>query len=321
MLKRMSMRKIAVASLTLFIFLLLYLMPGDDIEKELDIPTKVQYIDGTIGVIYLIDSDDYVARTSISTCDCNPVEKATDLLEGLIIDGAKSNIIPNGFRSIIPSGTSILDIDLQDKILTINFSKELLEINEKYSEKMIEAIVYTLTNIDGIEKVIIKVEGEVITNVPNSSKTLPTNLDRSYGINKIYELTSANNIDSYTVYYVSSYNNNYYYVPVTKYINATGSEDKVKIIIDELSSSPTSMDNLVSYLDVKTTLNNYELTDSSIKLDFNDMILSNTGSDKILEEVVYTISLSLSDLYNIEQVSFYVNNEVVEDFSLKNIEQ
>lgn len=321
MLKRMSIRKIAVASLSLFVLLLIYLMPDSSGENKLDVPTELQYNEGIVGVIYLIDSDDYVARTTISTCDCSPEERAKDLIEGLTIDGEKSNIIPNGFRSIIPSGTSVLGISLDEKVLTINFSKELLEVPEKYSEKMLESIIYTLTSIDGIDKVIIQVEGEALNKVPNTNKTISTtSLDKDYGINKVYDLTSTNDIDKYTVYYASSYNDNNYYVPVTKYINNSNNEDKVKVIIDELSSAPTgSINNLISYLDVSTILNDYEVSGNTMKLDFNDMILSNSGSDKILEEVIYTIGLSMENLYGVEEVSFYVNNEKIQDLYLSDL--
>ena len=63
------------------------------------------------------------------------------------------------------------------------------------------------------------VEGEELKQLPNSNKQLPSLLDRDYGINKVYNLTGTNNIDSYTVFYVNEFNDNYYYVPVTKYIN------------------------------------------------------------------------------------------------------
>lgn len=320
MLKRMSIRKISIASLSLLVLLLIYLIPDNGIENKLDIPTKLEYNEGIIGVIYLIDSDDYVARTTISTCDCNSIEKAKDLVEGLTIDGEKSNIIPNGFRSIIPSGTTILNIELKDKILTINFSKELLEVPEKYSEKMLESIIYTLTSIDGIDKVNIKVEGEDLKNIPNTKKVITTSLDKSFGINKVYDLTSTNNIDKYTVYYVNNYNNNYYYVPVTKYINNSNNEDKVKVIIDELSNSPTgNLNSLTSYLDVSTILNNYELKDNTIKLNFNNMILSNTSNDKILEEVINTVGLSMESLYGVKEVSFYVDDEKIQDLNINDI--
>ena len=311
----MSIRKILVASLSLIVLGILYLIPSATSDKELDIPTEVEYNNGSVGTIYLIDSDDYVARTTISTCDCEASVNAKDLMEGLIIDGEKSNIIPNGFRSIIPSGTKVLGVSLEEGVLTINFSEEFMDVSEKYSEKMVEAIVYTLTSIEGINKVKIQVEGNDLEVIPKTSKTLKTSLDKSLGINKKYELTSLNDIDSYTVYYVSSYNDNYYYVPITKYINNTMKEDKIKVIIDELANSPISKDgNLVSYLNVDTVLNSYEIDNDKIKLNFNDTILINSGSDKILEEVIYTISLSVNDMYGVKEVSFYVGDNDIYDF-------
>ena len=69
---------------------------------------------------------------------------------------------------------------------------------------MIESIIYTLTSIDGIDKVIIKVEGEVLNKLPNSKTNIPTVLDKSYGINKSYDLSNLNDILSYTTYYTST---------------------------------------------------------------------------------------------------------------------
>ena len=270
-------------------------------------------------VIYLLDSNDYVARTTIRGCDCNTLEMAKDIAQGLIIGGDKSNIIPNGFRSIIPSGTEVLNVDLKDKILTINFSKELLDIASIYEEKMIEAIVYSLISIDGIDKVIIQVEGEVLTKLPNSNKNIPTILDKSYGINKSYDLVNTNDIESYTVYYVSNFNNNQYYVPVTKYVNSS-KQDKIKVIIDELSTSPIYETNLMSYLSSNVSLIDYALDDKTLSLNFNNYILSDGTDDKILEEVIYTISLSVMDNFEVEEVSILVNNEEIYKNSLKSIE-
>lgn len=322
MLKKMSMRKLMVATLTLFILMILYMMPDSIIDKSLDIKNdNVEYVySNSLDVIYLLDSNDYVARTKINVNKTDDVSsKAKELTEGLIIDGSKSNIIPNGFRSIIPSGTSILNLSLEDKILTIDFSKELLDINIEYEEKMIEAIVYTLTSIDGIDKVIIKVEGKKLTKLPKSGKLLPDILDKSYGINKVYDISSMHSIDSFTLYYVNSYNDSNYYVPVTKYIN-NDNQDKIKVIIEELSSAPIYESNLMSFLDVSTKLLDYELKEDTIKLNFNNAILSDVTSNNILEEVIYTISLAMDDNYGVEEVVFLVENEEIYKSSLKNVE-
>ena len=319
MLKRMSIKKIMVSTTAVLILLIIYLIP--DNRKEIELKNDdIEYTYNNItSAIYLVDRDDYVARTNIASCNCSDVDKAKDLLEGLIIGGKKSGIIPNGFRSIIPPDTSILDINLENKMLTINFSKELLEVSESEEEKMIESIIYTLTSIKGIDKVIIKVEGNILTNLPHSRKTLPSVLDKSYGINKDYELVTINNIDSYTVYYVNKYNDNKYYVPVTKYVNKE-ENDPIKVIIKELSSSPIYETNLMSYLNASTTLNDYELIGNNLKLNFNELLLSDPDSNKILEEVIYTIGLSMNDAYdNLETVSFYVNDNEIYTLTLSEL--
>ncbi len=319
MLKRMSIKKIMVSTAAILILLIIYLIP--DNKKEIELKNKdIEYTYNNItDTIYLIDKNNYVARTNITSCNCNEIDKAKDLLDSLTIGGKKSSIIPNGFRSIIPPDTSILNIELKDKILTIDFSKEFLDVSEVEEEKMIESIIYTLTSIKGIDKITIKVEGKILTNLPHSKKIIPSVLDRSYGINKEYELTTINNIDSYTVYYVNKYNDSNYYVPVTKYINKEEIEP-VKVIIKELSSSPIYETNLMSHLNAGVVLNDYELDGNNLKLNFNELLLSDPDSNKILEEVIYTIGLSMNDIYkDLETVSFYVNNNEIYALTLNDL--
>ena len=313
MLKRMILKKITITALTLFILLLIYLMPTNKINnRNLDVKQNLEYTyTNDLETIYLLDYNDYVARTFIKGCSCtSAVDKASDLLQGLIVEGKKNDIIPNGFKAIIPSGTRVLALNLDKGVLTIDFSKEILEINKKYEEKMLESLIYTLTSINGIDSVKILVEGEELKQLPNSNKQLPSLLDRDYGINKVYNLTGTNNIDSYTVFYVNEFNDNYYYVPVTKYIN-NDKLDKIKIIIEELTSNPVYESNLMSFLNVNTKLLDYEIKDDVIKLNFNNLILSDITGNSILEEVIYTISLSVSNEIDVKEVVFMVENEEI----------
>ena len=320
MLKKFISRKLIITSLALFTLLLIKIMPNSNIEEYKIKKSSLEYVyTNASEVIYLLDSNDYIARTQIEGCNCDTKEQAKDLIVGLTIDESKSNNIKNGFRPILPSGTEVLELELKDKTLTINFSKELLDINEQYEEKMIESIVYTLTSIEGIDNLIIKVEGTQLKTLPKSNKQLPDIFNKNYGINKTYSLTSTNNIDSYTVYYVSNYNNYEYYVPVTKYVN-NNVNDKVKIIIDELSSSPIHEQNLMSYLNSNTSLIDYTEEDNKLRLNFDKSIFNDENAKTILEEVVYTISLSLGDNYNIKEVDFLVNNEEIYKKVLKELE-
>ena len=319
MLRRMLYKKIMVATSILLVILMLYLIPSN--KDEIEIEQKLEYVyPNEVDTIYLLDDYDKVSRTMISVNKQNEISKAIDLLDGLTINGKKQDKLPNGFRGLLPIGTRVLDISLHDKILKINFSKEFNNIKKEYEEKLIEALVYTLTDIDGVDKIEIFIEGVKLKELPNSKKLLPEYLDRGYGINNEYELTNLNDIDSYTIYYVMNYNDEVYYTPITKYINNQG-QDKVKIIIDELATNLTYESNLVSYLDSNIKLLNYEIVDKTIKLDFNEAILSDITSSKILEEVKYTIGLSLCDELEIEKVVFLVNNKEISTFLLKSIEK
>lgn len=316
MLRKMLYRKIAVASSLLLTILMISLIPSN--EKEVEIKNqRLEYIyPNDLEVIYLLDESNYLSRTKISANNKDNISKSTDLIESLTIDGKKKEIIKNGFKALIPKGTKLLNLSLKEKILTIDFSEEFNNVKEEYEEKMIEALTYTLTSVEGIDKIEILINGKKLTKLPNSKKELPEYLDKDYGINKVYELTSLNDIYSYTVYYVNTFNNEQYYVPVTKYIN-NENQDKVKIIIDELATSLTYETNLMSYLDTNVKLLDYEIIDDKIKLNFNNLILSDITSNTILEEVLYTISLSLFDELDVNEVIFQVNEKEISTFSQK----
>lgn len=319
MLRKMLYKKIVVASSLLLVLLMLYFIPSNNQEIEIQNQVLEYVYPNDLEVIYLLDDNNYLSRTKINASNKDIISKSTDLIEALIIDGKKKDVISNGFRALLPKETKILNIELENEILTIDFSQEFNNIKEEYEEKLIESLIYTLTSLDGIDKIEILVEGKKLTKLPNSKKPLPEYLDKEYGINKQYELTSLSDIYSYTVYYVNTYNNESYYTPVTKYIN-DDNQDKVKIIIDELSTAITYETNLMSYLDTNVKLLDYEIIDNKIKLNFNNLILSDITSNVILEEVMYTIGLSMCNELEVEEVIFQVDDKEISTFSLKSID-
>ena len=302
MLKRMFIKKMVLISAILFTIGLLYLMPK---ENTLKVKKTTEYTDSSILThsIYLLNKDNYLGMCKVVISDNSIDVKAFELLEALIIGNSR---IPNGFRGIIPPNTKINSIKYENNLIKVDFSKDILEVNKNDEEKMIEAIVYTLTSIKEIKKVIIYVEGEILTELPNSHVHLPSTLDRKYGINKEYDLENYKNISNVTVYYLHK---DHYYVPVTKYYN--GDENKIKIIINELASSYIQDSNLMSYLNSNTKLlKTYEELDT-LFLVFNEYIFSDMYTKNILEEVAYSISLSLSDTLDTQNVSFVVNDKEI----------
>ena len=320
MIKRKIMRKLIVTSSILFAFILVYFIPKDKELKNVKEELEYNYKDVVKETIYLLDNNNYLGKAEIALSTNDTVTMVRELLETLITDGIGEDKIPNGFTSIIPSDTKINSIELDKGILKVDFSKELLDVKKELEEKVIESIIYTVTEVKEIDKVVIFVDGKILTKLPKSNINLPTTLDRSFGINKKYDITTFKDITPVTIYYINKHNNNTYYVPVTKYIN--DDREKIEIIIDELTTSPIYTSNLMSYLNSNTKLLKSNIDKDLMSLEFNDYILNDYEDKKILEEVIYTISLSIYDNYNVHEVSFindskevytssYVDNDLV----------
>lgn len=309
MLKTIAFKKIIISSLSLFILTLIYFFPNN----SYDFKTTLTYTTNKTQPIYLIDNNSYVARYNIVKKTDDTLQLVDYIIDNLTINNKNEYYLPNGFNAIIPKNTKILNKTLESDLLKINFSKEILNITQENEEKMIEAIVYSLLEIKGINKIMIFVEGDNLTKLPNSKKNLSLILDKNIGINKTFEIDNIKNTNQTTIYYMSKINNIYYYVPVTSISNKEN--EKIEIIIEKLKTSPTYKTNLISFLASSTELMNYEILENSVSLSFNNKILS-LDNNKISEEVKYSIALSIRDTYNIDQTIFYVDDHLIDAFNI-----
>ena len=305
MLKKISMRKFLLSSLALFAMFLIYIISAN--ENTLNIKEELEYVNTNIesSPIFLMDKNSYVALTSVAVNDTNIENKARQLIKVLTIGGMDSKI-PSGFSAIIPPNTEVLSLSYENGLIKVNFSKDLLNVSEDLEEKMVESIVYTLTSIDKVDRIIIYVEGDILTKLPKTKINLPSTLDKTFGINKEFDLTSTKDITDVTIYYINQISDNYYYVPVTKYMN--DDRDKASIIIDELSKNFDFNKNLMSFLNEGTVLVSSTVKDGQMMLNFNEEILNNSVSEDISKETLDTISLSMGANYEIKEVVFNVGD-------------
>lgn len=309
MLKRKAFKKIIISLSCLGILGILYIFPN----KNESIKTNISHSNSENNIVYLIDNNKYISRVSTILTSKSKEDKIKEIINILTIDS--NNYIREGFKKVIPKNTKLLNLEIQDQLVKLNFSKELLNVDIYNEEKMIEAIVYSLTSLDNIKYVSIFVEGKIFNKLPNSNKKINTVLDRNIGINKEYNISNITNTTKTTIYYLSKYNDFYYYVPVTKIQNEDSS--KIEIIIKELTSSNLLNTNLISYLNSNTELLSYNETDKSLFLNFNENILEDINTNNILEEVSYSINLSIKDNYDVNNVVYYVNDKVISTFNIK----
>lgn len=316
MLKKLLKKRFILLTAILFGVFLMSLITKDNLYTLKNINEEVVYVNDQINMekIYLMDQNNMLAMTEVGINEREIEAKAKKLIEILIKGGEGESIIPSGFKSIIPSDTKINSIHYENNLIKIDFSSELMDVDEKLEEKVIEAIVFTLTSIDEVDKVIIYMNGDILNKLPKSLINLPSTLDKSYGINKEYDLETYKDVNYVTVYYINNYNDNTYYVPVTKYVN--DSREKINIIVEQLASSNISNTSLMSYLNSNAKLLESEKEMDSLFLVFNEYIFNDMATKNILEEVIYTISLSVDANYNVKEVVFKVDDSEVYKQSL-----
>lgn len=295
MIKKYAMNKIFVSTLIFGLLLLFYLVPSPSFEVEINEKDDNKEFEN---VVYLLDDDNYVSRV-ISYYDETDIDKVIRNKINILINGDKNL---DNFYSLIPKKTILKDISVNKDSVYLNFSKEFLNVNKYIEESMVESIVYTLTEINGINNVYINVDGEKFVMLPNSKKVIPYPLTRSFGINKKYDLDSLNDIDKTIVYFVKKNDSGEYYVPITKVSNLSSS--KIDIIIDELKSTVNAQDNLSSFISDNVVLEESKIIDDKIDLVFNEYIFSDSSKKTILEEVKYVVSQSIFDNLDVKEVIF-----------------
>lgn len=306
MLKRRALRKIIITTFSLLTVFAICIIPNSLNSKDNFLDTKIdlEYVNnlGT-NEIYLLGPNKYLVKTNVLLETDNMNTKIRSILDYLTIQ--KSDKLPTGLSGIIPMNTKVNNVEIKESIVTIDFSKELLEVKEELEERLIEAITYSIINIDGVEAITIKVDGNLLTELPKTKKKLPELLNRNFGINKVFDIDNLNSIQKVTLYYLDKISNQNYYVPVTKYLN--DDREKINIIIDNLSSNYIYESSLVSLLNQNTELINYEIEDEIMTLNFNNSIFTH---DKILEEVTYTIKESVCSTYPVKSVILEVEGNV-----------
>ena len=306
MLKKKALRKIFITTLTAFVLLVVYSIPSLYQDDTLKTNLEVEYITG-IGTnnIYLLDKNDYLVKTKILLDSTSKEEQVKKLIKNLTInDNSK---FPNGLKATIPENTKLLEVYYDEHYLTLNFNNKLIKDEEKI-EKIIESIVYSVMDLGQIDGVIIEVNGETIDGYNKV-------LDRNIGINKSYDIKSRKDINKVVVYYLEQLDGVNYYVPVTKYLN--DNDEKIKIIINELTASYIYEPNLMSFLNSNTKLLDYKEQENVMTINFNNAIFD--GDNKILEEVTYTLAYSVFANYDVAQVMINVDGKNIETVGLDDL--
>jgi len=298
MLRKKIIRKICYTTFIFFILLVISTFSN----KEIIPNTKTEYKNDLMN-IYLLNNDNYLTEVMILVSNKNDYNTVFEIVENL----KNKNKYYENLKGLIPNNTEINKIELIDDILYIDFNEELLNVNDELEEKVIESLVYSIMNIKNIKGIKISINGKNLEVLPKSNIILDDILTKKIGINKQYDITSTSDILKVVLYYYQEIDNNKYYVPVTKYVNQK--EDRIKVIIDNLKNGYLYKTNLMSYLNDRIEVLEYEEVNNIVSLSFNNLITLDPESAR--EEVIYTIANSIFLSTEIEKVIFMEDDYII----------
>ena len=313
MIKTKAIRKMLITTMSLFLVLTVFSLSFLNDEKTLRVNMEIVHDNGVnTSDIYLLGENGYLIRKSILLDKDTVRENILKIVDELT--ESDTTKFSNGFRGVIPKECSVLDVIVGSNLVTLNFSKEFLNVLEENEKKMIESVVFSVLDYTKLDGVVILVEGELLTEYPNSKEKLDKVLTKNIGINKQYNIKSRDNLLSVVLYYVVDIDGDNYYVPVTKYLNDT--KEKIDIIVEELVNDNINDAGLMSFLNNKVELIEYDEANNVMVLNFNEYLFD--YNNFVLDEVLYSISYSVFENYDVNMVMFEVNGEEIGFIDIKN---
>ncbi len=260
--------------------------------------------------LYLMDANGYIVPQTIPLPNTESVAKQA--IEHLVTNGPVSEMLPNGFKAVLPADTAVKSVDIKDGVATVDFSKEFKEYKKADETKILESVTWTLTQFDKVDKVKLQIEGQALKEMPVNKTAIENGTSRLMGINNDQtNTTDIMNTRPVTVYYMSGETDNYYYVPVTKRIS-NKENDHVEAVVSSLIKGPGYSSPLVTEFRPDVALiEEPKIKDGVVTLNFNESIYSSfDGEDKIVSgHLLNELVLSLTEQKDITKVAIQVNGK------------
>ena len=295
---------------------------GANVEKEeIDPPTTVSYENeiedaelaqasdetGIITELYLFDQHGYVVPTAVELPNTTSVAKQA--LDYLVHDGPVTELLPSGFSAVLPAGTTVNSIDVSDRVATVDFSKEFANYDAALEGKILQSVVWTLTQFESVDRVVIQVAGRTLTEMPVAHTPVSKALTREIGINlETASISDVMNTYPVTVYFVKENEENSYYVPVTRRV-PNAEKNELAAIVQELVQGPIPGSGLSSQFVVDASLIDLPVLENGVAtLNFNEFIYASIDDDKFVASgLLDSLVLSLTERVDVERVALRVN--------------
>ncbi len=281
--------------------------------------------DKTYRKVYMLDNDNYLVPLTFAFDSKELLADDIRYVISMLRD--ESPLTELGYTPLLNENVKIQNIELENNILNVDFSKEFNEQDINKEEQIIESLTWTLMQYDEVNGITLSIDGVKLETLPQSKIVLPEVLDKNIGINKYYDTTgNIYNTTSVTVFYEKENFGQTVYVPVTRRVIE---EENEKMSIYNAIFEDVSVVSGLKKIDTfdlikKTKEINFEENELNVSLQTQALMEEGIIDNEIYELLVMTYN----DLNDIEvSFNFIVEEEMVnvngyqneEDFSVSSI--
>ncbi|MFC4388316.1 GerMN domain-containing protein [Gracilibacillus marinus] len=285
---------------------------GDESAEEEEISEEEVPSSTTVSrVLYLLDENGLVVPHEVDLPQPSSKEVAKQVLEYLVKDGPVSNMLPTGFEAVLPAGTEVLQLNLEaDGTLIIDLSEEFGTYQAGEEQKILEAMTYTLTQFENVERIKLWINGESLEEMPVNGTPIKQGYSRANGINvQNAEAVDLMESKATTLYFpMQGEDENIYFVPITQHVEYDATNEYASII-DVLLDGPSFDLPLENYINTGSKLAEAPIVnDGVLSLQFTETILENSEKSLLADEVMQSLVLTLTENEKIEAIEVSIEN-------------
>lgn len=255
--------------------------------------------------LYLLSNDNMIVPVTISF---EPKQGLADELYYVVSLLKEDNKINNNFKGVINKDTSITELIIKDKVLTVGFSKEFLNYKVENELRIIESIVWTLSQYDEINAININVDGKLLTKMPLGKTPLPKDMSKDIGINN-HIFPSLLNAKRVVTYYTKTFGDQEMFVPVSNNLK----EDSISVFLDLSKQKVPTIYGLKPVSDLlDTEIISINENENEIKFELTASCL--IEEDLVDYDVYHALQVALSSYKEDCTISIFVEgNELMVD--------
>ncbi len=205
-------------------------------------------------------------------------------------------------KPTLPENTEVIGIALDNGTARVNFCDSFLDMEPGMEEKVLNSIIYTLTEFETIDEVEILVDGQYIDTLPDGTDASAAQRRDGLNVEVTEEAEEAAEEAAVKLYFI---NDEDYVVPVTRHIAET--DELEGNAIYELMKGPDPNSGLNSYISNELDINEVSIQNSTLKMDITNLTDDQDSENRALKQ----LELTLIDLDHINEVEISVDGEPV----------